>query len=472
VADQTNGSKTALEQARTAFQAAIKLVPEAFEGYWYMTTLCEREGQWEEGLQLCAQCLQLQPRLEGRFRSKRADFLRMLKKFPEAEAELELALHADKTGAEPVQAMMALADAYYQEQGDREAALRLYRLTRETRENTFDAEYENLIGNLHYYFKEYAEAAKAYQDAVAKAPKNAALYSNLALALEQMTAVDRAQQFDEIINALRYACRLVPGNAEYSNKLAKFEHRKRFLLHYGEPALDFTPAVTPIQPVLEAGLFDPILTSDKNALRDPILEKISAIREELRTQFGLTIPGVSFTDITLGSPRRGTYYVLLMWESKEQGCIPPQKSFVSVDDPQASGLSGDPPELTGEVPGPRGLWLDQSQAALAREKGLTVLDPADFLLARLKAVLEHNLADLVHYELTVSLLKQSTGGPRDEILKNPERVVALTRILKGLLSRRASIENMDAIVVAFDQMWRRGMNHDAILENLASRHHN
>ena len=239
LADQTARGKKALEEARTAFQTAIVLAPQAYDGYWYMATLCEREGRWEEGLEFCAQCLRLQPRLEGRFRSKRADFLRMLKQLPMAEAELELALHADKTGVEPIQAMMALADAYYQEQGDREAALRLYRLTRETRGNTFDAEYENLIGNLHYYFKEYAEAAQAYQNAVAKSPKNAVLYSNLALALEQMTAVDRAEQFDEIINALRYACRLMPGNAEYSARLANFEHRKRFLLHYGEPATRF-----------------------------------------------------------------------------------------------------------------------------------------------------------------------------------------------------------------------------------------
>ena len=181
---------------------------------------------------------------------------------------------------------------------------------------------------------------------------------------------------------------------------------------------------------------------------------------------------MSFTDITLGSPRRGTYYILLMWESKEQGCIPPQRSFVSIDDPQASGFSGDPPDLSGEVPAPRGLWLDESQAALRAQKGLTVLGPADFLLARLKAVLEHNLASLVHYELTASLLKQLTGGPTDEILKNPQNVVALTQILKGLLIRRASIENMDAIVAAFDQMWRRGMNVDAIIENLAIRPHN
>ena len=277
--------------ARSAFAKAIEIAPAAYDGYWFMAVLCEREGRYEEGLEFCKESLRLEPRLEGRFRSKMADFLRMLKRHSEAETEVERAVVADHTGGEPVQAMMALADVYYQA-GDREAALGLYHLALDSPRETFEADYDNLIGNLHYYFREYAEAAKAYRKALEKAPKNAVIHSNLAGALEQMSASDRSGRYDEIIKALQQASRLMPENAEYAGKLAKYEHRKRFLLHYGEPSLELIPTVvTPIQPVLEAALLSPILTESRDALRDAILEKIAAMRGHFRDRFGPDNPG-------------------------------------------------------------------------------------------------------------------------------------------------------------------------------------
>ncbi len=77
------------------------------------------------------------------------------------------------------------------------------------------------------------------------------------------------------------------------------------------------------------------------------------------------------------------------------------------------------------------------------------------------------MADLIHYEATVALLKESSVGSRADIPKKPEKVVALTRVLKGLLARRISIGNLNAIVEAFDPMRRRGMAEDAIVEQLA-----
>ncbi len=136
----------------------------------------------------------------------------------------------------------------------------------------------------------------------------------------------------------------MPENAEYAGKLAKYEHRKRFLLHYGEPSLELIPVVTPIQPVLEAALLSPILTESRDALRDAILEKIAAMRGHFRDRFGLTIPGVSFTDIAEGSSRPGTYFLMVMGKLKEEGRIPPEKTFVPAEDRKTLGLTGEPTE--------------------------------------------------------------------------------------------------------------------------------
>ena len=179
--------------------------------------------------------------------------------------------------------------------GDRAAAERLFAEARQLGGDEAEYDYQNRLGNLRYWHGEYETAADYYRKAIAARPGEAVLHSNLALALEHLHTPGRqAIEWQEILAALTEAARLAPSIAEYPMRLRAARQKLDFLSRYGESALAFKHAGTPIRVDVSPPLLAAVLKPDTQDLSPETLDRIKLMRERLRSQTGVHLPGVLF----------------------------------------------------------------------------------------------------------------------------------------------------------------------------------
>jgi tetratricopeptide (TPR) repeat protein len=165
------------ESAHEAFTKAIEVAPDAYNGYWGMGQLCERQEQWAEAADWYARVGQKQPELQTSMLSRIAQMRRELGQFEAAEAALLEALKLDGSTED---ALLELADEYYQKQDKMEEALGLFKQMRDIEGESFEAVYQNRVGNVCFIQEKYEEAAQHYLNAINSDNKQAVYHSNLA----------------------------------------------------------------------------------------------------------------------------------------------------------------------------------------------------------------------------------------------------------------------------------------------------
>lgn len=180
-------------EAKEYFEKAVAAAPEAYDGYHALGELYERQKQWAESLEAFRQARKKSPERASFIGARIGLILESQEKLREAEEFLAGVLSADKEIPVARDALEVLADTYYREKGDAEAAERIYSTILRILGGRYEADYHNRVGNLHYYFGRYNEAITEYEKAVAAQPDSPTFHRNLADACREMKWYDEAE---------------------------------------------------------------------------------------------------------------------------------------------------------------------------------------------------------------------------------------------------------------------------------------
>jgi tetratricopeptide (TPR) repeat protein len=426
------------DAARTVFLKAIDVSPGLYDGYWGMGRLAERRSQWAEAAEWYAQALQRQPEFHSALRSRIGEMQWKMGDFAKAEAALLDALKHDRTNDTTV---LDLADDY-KKQGKPAEALRLLRQIREIKGDGSEADYQNRVGNVYYYQKEYEKAAQHYLNAIRSDDTEAVYFSNLAGAyrvLERWTDAreylkkaytlhgDRqkyesqlARVYDEEAQALERSLptladglarldetiarvRAESGQAQtmepLSQQLTRLEQMRAFVMRYGTHALTFDPEDKPIRVRLAPDVLPLILNADQANLSEEFRGLIGAVRKRLRERYGLIVPGLDFSELDgPGTPSR-SYRIEVRDERVADG------------------------QLETEEEG----------------------DPLESIVQIIERVLSSHLDKLCGHQETANLLEQCDTKECAEIREDLHKLSAFTRRLKAILKQGQAITNLAPI---------------------------
>ena len=244
------------EEARTAFLKAIEIAPESYSGYWGLGQLLERQEQWAEAAKQYALAGERQQELEASMRARRGEMQWKLGELAEAEATLLEALQLDPTADVFI---LGVVDDYAEKLERPDDALRLLGAIRKIKGESYEASYQNRLGNIYYHQDQDELAAQHYLCAIDSDPKEPIYFTNLAGAYKQLKRWEdaRAQlrkaweldsnqqawdaeaavlfnlegddyfsrgEFDEAIRCYGEAISLVPGKPRYlSNRALALE---------------------------------------------------------------------------------------------------------------------------------------------------------------------------------------------------------------------------------------------------------
>ncbi len=182
------------DQARAMFEKAIELAPEAVDGYWGMSLLYEQQEKWEEAIEAYEQSLKRRPEMDAMIRGLIAQDKLKLKRYDEVKQELIEVLRREPENETVLNPLNNLADIYYKSLDNVPAALWIYEKTREIKGEAYEGNYQNLVGNLKYYWGDNDAAIEAYRAAIAAEPNVAVYHSNLAGAYQGLKRWDEARQ--------------------------------------------------------------------------------------------------------------------------------------------------------------------------------------------------------------------------------------------------------------------------------------
>ncbi len=456
------------KDAYTNFQQAIKVAPEALDGYWGMTWLYEQQQEWQQSLYFCDLSLHHRPEWESIIYAKKGEIYRQLEEYSKAEEELLRALRSDLKNQQALDNLLNLADDYYKKEKDSDAALHLYESLREIKGDSYEADYQNRVGNLNYYNSNYREASAAYQRAIAAAPQTAVYYSNLALALEKLkTSGNRCEELKQAIKALQEADRL-SAKDDYAQRLELLRQELKLANVYGESIATLLPVATPIRVYIENSLLPYILEEEGDNLSAETLQVIGEMRSQIGDQFGVKVPGIRFTEYQ-GINWPGFYYFSLM-----DTPILSTRSVI-LDKKFFPGSLSDLPNLQikaepgfNPLTGGEGSWISQADWETVEHAEQELWTVTKYLLGDLKVLLQSNLALFIIHQEVYNLLDSCTADACAEIKKSTEKLTALTQVLKALVVEETPIVALETICTEFLAQYQPDANLTGIVEQLRS----
>ena len=241
------------DQAAEAFRRAIGVAPELFDGYWGEAQLFERQRKWKEALDAYQKSLKLRPEWAWTIPAKIAEMKWKLGEYAEAEPEVFDVLRSEPNNDAALNAAYAFADDYYKKRNDAEAALRIYSEIRDLKGEDEEANFQNRVGNVHYYNGDFRSAADAYALAIVHDPGEAVFHSNRGRALQELREWDPAQkEFEE-------AFKLDEDEAAYHEQMGSIFNAMGNA-HYGQS--EFREAIACYEEAIKHVPDDPVFLSN------------------------------------------------------------------------------------------------------------------------------------------------------------------------------------------------------------------
>jgi tetratricopeptide (TPR) repeat protein len=434
------------------------------DGYWGMTWLCEQQQGWQLVLHWCELCLAHRPEWASNIYARKGNCYRQLGEYAKAEEELFRVLRLDLKNQQALDNLLNLADDYYKKNNSDEA-LRIYESLREMQGESYEADYQNRVGNLNYYNSKYREAAAAYQRAISATPQEAVYHSNLALALENFkTTGERCNELKQAITALQEAYRLNAADDD-ARRLEILRQELKLVTLYGEAIATLLPVAKPIRVYTETSVLSYILDEESKELSVETFHLIDEMRSQIKDRFGVKIPSILFGEYQ-DSSKPGLYYFSLMEARILSGSVVLGRKFFPghLTDLSNLQIAADPGfnPLTEE----QGYWINQIDWEAVEYSGQKLWTVAKYLLEALKVLLQSNLSLFVIQQEVWNLLNICTTDACAEIKKSAEKLTALTQVLKALILEKTPIIAFESICNEFLMQYQPDANLTAIVEQL------
>jgi tetratricopeptide (TPR) repeat protein len=189
--------------ARTEFEKAIELWPDSFAGYSWMARLFEAQQEWKEALHWHEKSMKFRPSWKCRILCSLGQINYNLQQYGDAQEDLINALRCEPENQTPLRTLLSIADDYYLKLNNPEGALGIYKRIRRIKGQSFEAEFQNRLGNLKYHNGDYVGSVKAYQNAISadmkikaatKKPVQFVYHSNLGGAYRLLNEWDKAKE--------------------------------------------------------------------------------------------------------------------------------------------------------------------------------------------------------------------------------------------------------------------------------------
>ena len=259
---------------KTTLDAHGKSFPELADVDWAFASLAEAEKDWITMLDECISAMTRAP-----------DWTEAITGRLEATAETLYRASPDVSERILTRLRAALGDGY---------------------EHLF----RNLLGNLRYAQADYVAAAECYRIALRLRPEEARYAANLALALEKAGTSD-----DEALDAAAAAHKRDPTREEYATLHARLLATAQFVRHYGPGARTARPDTHRITVWVPWSLLSQVATQE-GALQATMQERLSALRQSLKQQYGFTLCGVNFRDVPRADDASGTLFIEIAGERR------------------------------------------------------------------------------------------------------------------------------------------------------------
>ena len=456
------------KQAQAAFEKAIEVASESFEGYWGMALAFDQEeGCAQDAIAWLEKSLPLRPAWEGLVRGKMGALHLQCGRYAEAEEQLLEALRLQETDQSVLTSLQELASECYKPDSalSFDDARRILTEVRAIAGDSYEPTFQNLVGHLSYYVGDYEPAIAAYERAVELEPDEPVFHSNLAGAVELAAEPGgRAESLARALLELRRAQELDPDDPEYPARISALTASEGMIAAYGESALElpWTPPLIGIDVSQE--LVPEVKDAESGELTDALLEALEVMRERIRKQCGVFIPSILVGELpeTPGEDW-GSYTIKIREAAFPLERIPTALRFYpgTLEPLTQAGI---PANVYSQAI--LGAWVAETHLDVAADAGLELQTPLNYMLAHLESVVRSNLHLLVDHEQVSALLAQLPTG--DPFAASPERLTGLVASLRALVREGVPISAFDVIVREYAALTSDGLDQVAVVERLRS----
>jgi tetratricopeptide (TPR) repeat protein len=438
-----------------------------------MGLLFEQKEQWSEALSWYEQGQHHLKEMESAFRAKIGEMLLKQQEYVEAEKQLFETLRDDPGSQAVVTPLENLAEVYYQQQKNLSEAQRVYGSIKQIKEQandySYEAPYQNLLGNASYYFGDYRSAQNAYETAIEASPDDGILYSNLSQAWENIKEPgNRLVALENAVLALRKALELSPGAADFASRLENLEFQYRMARRLGESAFALSPTMSVLQVGVALDLVSYLVEgAESGELSKAVQEQVDGLRKRMRENVGLILPGINFKDIP--GAGEGQYTLYLSDTPLVGGVLPQGRRFSPHSAEELAPLSVAPLEDDDPVIGGKGCWVAAADWASIEARGLTLWQIMEYPLRHLEALLKSDPSVLIDHQQAMWWLDVAKTDKAKTIKESPEKRSSLLHVLRALTHESVPVTAVDLICDTFLEGKMAGASLVSIAELLRSK---
>jgi len=440
-----------IENARSSFKRTAEIAPGTIDGHWGIMRLEMHLKEWQAALDACERCFGIHPEWESFVLTGRADIYRELGRYEDALEDLQKSLEIEPDNPGAISVLSSLAESY-KSTGEQDLPLRSLEVLRQYNGEGYEDTYQNRIGNMHYYFSEYAEATNFYRLAVQANPKDDILHSNLALALEnQNTPGTRLEELDEAITHLKLSVELNPTEPEYTTRLHALESESEFIRLYGEEARNLSPVVSGIRIRVSDNLLADILSEDQSDLSENTRQAIQEMRQHIQDTIGIELPGILYSYLDPEDSQSGKYEIYFQEIYQSFGFVEPGMIFA-----QLGGKDGN-----SDYPydAPSGRWINEREEIDEQDRDTCVfLTTSEYILNHLEKLAIEDHYYLLGYQDMVNLLSVCNDETVKEISISHEELLRYSQVLRQLLDKKISLKNIQAISEEYINLRQEGQS--------------
>jgi tetratricopeptide (TPR) repeat protein len=323
----------------------------------------------------------------------------------------------------------------------------------------------NQIGNSFYRSRDYQNALDNYLQAKFYDAAEPVYYHNIGVAWKYLEEPSRRETLTRAVAALQKAHDMDKSNWGYQDELNRLKAQLSILECYGDAkAAELFPGVTPLAVEYASDLNALVLDTEKAQLSSPAMAHSSAMRERIKKEYGVPVPGIRWR-VNEGDLPAGSYVIIIneiplvlgSVSHDQKLCLQPKEEL------EAKGIAANP--ARDPLAGTDACWVSREHWAEAEKLGLQLIDPLEYIVRHIEASAQKNLTEFLGHQEVTSLLQQSNDKSVRALADSTENLDLLTDTLQALIAEQVPITAIDQLCRLFID--KRGrLSAEALIEDM------